>query len=577
MTVTLKKEWAVGAVLALWSAIVGAQIEPPAAPFFQASDENGVNFASGSPYFSLWDVSIGSGESTLSHTVNAGGAGMGTFRDSFTIGMYPEPHFVRPTQTTSYPGFRLEFGGAGEVFYVTSGDTTNGPFISLNRVGSTLVRNADGSATYTKSDGTKITFDISPPRVTYPDGRVWTMYAANGHKTSVTSNDGLQIKYNYTGTEMTSVVAINNAYEYCDPLADACSLTMAWPTATYTRTGTGQAIVLTITDALGRATRYTHDTAGRVERIKLPNSSSDNIIYTYCNNSCFVIGQEGSGTTFYDMVMHVQRDSLHWTYGFLPGHDFSFSQYTSTNPQGITTYASLVATFAPFTPFVSPILSVNGPRGGAGYDITDPTGRPTGVSFENGQSQTPTYDARGNVKTMRYNPRSGSGDPVRVVTADYDTTCTNPITCNRANFVIDPRGKRTDYQYDPVHGGVLKVTGPADANGIRPQTRYTYAQRYAWVKNSAGSYVHAATPIWVRTQAKYCRTSSALTNGGCSAANDEVVSTYDYGPDSGPNNLFLRGIAITADGTTLRTCYGRDPRGNMISETKPRAGLASCP
>lgn len=401
------------------------------------------------------------------------------------------------------------------------------------------------------------------------------MLTINGK--SVTRNDGLQIKYNYSGTTRISAVAINNAYEYCDPLADTCNLTMAWPTATYSRTGTEPGIVLTVTDALGRVTRYTHDATGRVERIKESSSPSDNIIYTYCNNSCFVVGTEGTGTTFFDMVMHVEKDGRHWQYSFLPGRDFSFSQYTSTSPQGLTTQASLVATFAPFTPFVSPILSVSGPKGGAGYDITDPTGRPTGVSFESGQGQTATYDARGNVTRMSYNARSGSGDASRIVTADYDVTCTNPIKCNKANFVVDPRGKRTDYQYDPVHGGVVSVTGPADANGVRPQTRYTYAQRYAWIKNSSGSHVRAASPIWVRTQEKYCRISSTVTGSGCEAAGDEVVTTYDYGPDSGPNNLFVRGIAITADGATLRTCYGRDPRGNMISETRPRAGLASCP
>jgi hypothetical protein len=38
----------------------------------------------------------------------------------------------------------------------------------------------------------------------------------------------------------------------------------------------------------------------------------------------------------------------------------------------------------------------------------------------------------------------------------------------------------------------------------------------------------------------------------------------------------LRGVAVTADGQTLRTCYGYDRDGNKISETKPRAGLAVC-
>jgi hypothetical protein len=39
----------------------------------------------------------------------------------------------------------------------------------------------------------------------------------------------------------------------------------------------------------------------------------------------------------------------------------------------------------------------------------------------------------------------------------------------------------------------------------------------------------------------------------------------------------LRGVAVTADSQTRRTCFGYDVNGNQISETKPRAGLTSCP
>jgi hypothetical protein len=75
-----------------------------------------------------------------------------------------------------------------------------------------------------------------------------------------------------------------------------------------------------------------------------------------------------------------------------------------------------------------------------------------------------------------------------------------------------------------------------------------------------------------------CRTT-ATVNGACAGgAADEVLTAYEYGPDTGAvgNNLMLRGVAVTADGQTLRTCYGYDRDGNKISETKPRAGLAVC-
>ena len=56
-----------------------------------------------------------------------------------------------------------------------------------------------------------------------------------------------------------------------------------------------------------------------------------------------------------------------------------------------------------------------------------------------------------------------------------------------------------------------------------------------------------------------------------------MTTTYDYGPTSGANNLFLRGMSVTADGVTHRTCYAYDIYGNRVGETFPRAGLSSCP
>ena len=97
------------------------------------------------------------------------------------------------------------------------------------------------------------------------------------------------------------------------------------------------------------------------------------------------------------------------------------------------------------------------------------------------------------------------------------------------------------------------------------------------------SYAHAGPPIWVQTATSMCRTSAATGNPAapCTTAGDEVRTTFEYGPDSGPNNLLLRGQAVTStDGgvtTTLRTCYAYDEDGRRISETQPNANLSSCP
>ena len=184
------------------------------------------------------------------------------------------------------------------------------------------------------------------------------------------------------------------------------------------------------------------------------------------------------------------------------------------------------------------------------------------------------YDGRDNVTETRAVAKPGSGLADIASTAAYPASCDNRKTCNKPTSVTDARGNSTDFTYDPTHGGVLTETAPAAPDGVRPQTRYTYQQRHAWVKDASGAFVRAADPVWVLVQTSVCTRGSA-SGSGC-ALGDEVRTTYDYGPDSGPNNLLPRGRVVDADRLNLRTCTAYDASGNQISETSPNAGLSSC-
>lgn len=220
-------------------------------------------------------------------------------------------------------------------------------------------------------------------------------------------------------------------------------------------------------------------------------------------------------------------------------------------------------------------------------DLDLDTHRPTQYTLPNGTRIETQRDDRNNITRIVRHVPPPALDPITVYRAQFPTDCMNPRTCNRPTSVTDANSNVTDYTYAPQHGGVLTETGPdvptVQANGtvvsIRPQKRFEYAQRTAWVSNGAGGYV-AETPIWLLVRERYCRTTAAQGSSCAGGAADEVVTDYDYGPNSGPNNLLLRGLAITAhDGTqiaTLRTCYGYDVNGNRISETQPNANLASC-
>ncbi len=188
-----------------------------------------------------------------------------------------------------------------------------------------------------------------------------------------------------------------------------------------------------------------------------------------------------------------------------------------------------------------------------------------------------SYDSRGNRTETRIKAKPGSGLADIVTTATYPATCTHQKTCNKPTSVTDAEGNTTTFTYDAAHGGVLTEQGPS-VGGVVPATKYYYVQREAWLKSGSG-YAKSGVPTWLLSETRACRTTSMnLANGTCAGGTADLVrTTYDYGPDSGPNNLWLRGTAAIADGQTLRTCFSYDDLGRRVSETQPKAGLTSCP
>ncbi len=200
--------------------------------------------------------------------------------------------------------------------------------------------------------------------------------------------------------------------------------------------------------------------------------------------------------------------------------------------------------------------------------MTDPAGGRTEYSYDGKRTR--------NVVETRRKAQSGSGLSDIVTSAVHD--CSSMVFCTKPQSTTDAKGQATNYEYSPNHGGILKATYPPDENGVRPQTRYAYAQKYGW-KKSGASFVRQSLPVWLLTSHEVCRTSQADANGNCAAGlGDKVVTTYQYeeGSASKGSNLSLIGVAVTADGQTLRTCFEYDEAGRRISETLPRADLATC-
>jgi hypothetical protein len=245
-----------------------------------------------------------------------------------------------------------------------------------------------------------------------------------------------------------------------------------------------------------------------------------------------------------------------------------------TDPMGLETYAN----------YINGVVStVATPAGLLTYKFNGLT--PQKLTYPEGNSVEYIRDNNFNLLSRIEHAKTGSQLQDKIVSQTFpdaavlptNALCTaaSPRLCDKPITRTDERGGVTDFTYDPAHGGVLTETGPA-INGVRPQTRYSYVQRYAWILNARGSYSHAAAPIWLLASKSICKTGPASGNG-CALAGDEVVTTYDYGPDYGPNNLLLRGVVDDSTGAALRTCYTYDDRGNKLTETKARAGLTSCP
>ena len=565
-------------------------------------DENSVDMVSGFALFSIDDLSIGGGPRPLVHTTKSQPSsflGASRFEDNWFGEIRPQINFTQHCPANTSSAVSVSAPGVSDVFCLVSGS-----HVSVRGVGGALSFSA-GVYTYIDRLGVVYRFDDALgrrlSRVRYPNGlQVDINYGSVGSMwrvISVVRNDGFQLHYDYvdansyqTYASVARVTALNGASEYCGPMQGTCALVQSWRSTTYSfAPQQGGAGVYVITDQAGRTSRFAHNSDGFIVEYRPPSSTGAEVItYDVCRKTapfnCFVwqpvvIGVTG-GVYITDgpgKVITATRAGQSWSYyyqGFTTGQPSTVNwEYSSTNPMGAHRAITALATSddgasAIIVAHLEDGRQVNyAPNPTANRVIAD-------IRAEGNRSEY-AYDTRGNVTQITHVSKVGSGLSSRVVRVGYDTVCANSVTCNQPNWVEDANGNRTDFTYDPVHGGVLTETGPA-VNGVRPQVRHGYVQRYAWYLNAQGVQTRAATPIWVLERTSSCSTG-APSGTGCAVAGDDVVTTYDYGPDSGPNNLFLRGQAVAADGQSLRTCYSYNRFGDRISETAPRAGLSACP
>lgn len=408
-------------------------------------------------------------------------------------------------------------------------DTCTGAYERQDGLG-TLTRSGN-IWTYTGPDGTVATYDYAQrtsmgaafsanqgaiTSITRPNGEILTFTS-----TSVSNNFGYQLHFEYNSDGSYTVTALNNAVDAC-PLTAACTYSTTWPSLTFSAVGNEQRV----TDALGYTTRLIFDSSlqpNLIGVVRPTTGAGSSITYTqgisHPNPGYRVLSaSDGVGT---------------WTYVYEPWVCASSTDINPTCDRPTDDYELKTTVTAPATVAGQPGAQTiyhftwRYPAFSFGevthsFDgVTDASGTRWWVYMDGGGLASVTYPEGNHVGYGRdyftgvptgagWTPKTGSG-LATVSTLKTYPACTgsNPILCRRPTSMTDVRGGVTDYTYDAA-GNLLTETGPAPTPGAaRPQTRYTWEQRYAWYKqNGAATISQAASPVWVLVKTSQCVTGA---------------------------------------------------------------------
>lgn len=527
-------------------------------------DVNGVDLSRGDYLMQLTEGSIGSGRGRLS-----------LVREYGYISGYNGHHWdsIQIYETGSSRG--VSFGQQrNETFTGTNSSLGNGATLTLSGV----------NYIHQASDGTVTTFRRRDPNCTPgPSGFcIWI-------PTSITSPDGGSVNLNWSEylicddvpidegqtcvVDSVRLADVSNSYGYsivftyaADGATGLSAPSPSWfqrtqadfyngypsasssATVTYSYPSTN---VTDVTDMGGLTWRITGGSL--VTGIRRPGASSDTT----------TISRSG-------YVTSVTRDGVTTNY--------SYSVSGSTGTMVVTDALSNATTITSNLTFGRP-TSVVDPLSRTTSYAYDSSGRLTRVTQPEGNYVEYTYDGRGNVTQTDFVPKSGSGLSTITTSASFDSSCSNPITCNSPNSITDARGNTTSFTYDSTHGGMLTATSPA-VGGVSPQTRYAYTLTNgeyqltgisACASGSASSCV--GTSDESRTVIGYDSNGNAISveqRDGTGALSATTTATYsalgDVDTVDGP-------LSGSADTTRMRYNAGRQVIGVISADPDGGGGL----
>jgi RHS repeat-associated protein len=558
---------------------------------FRNNDENGVDLTTGTYNFEMVEGDIGQGESRIALMRYWGQAG---YRDNWSGDL-------RKTSPGGVETVTITLGKISEVF-----TKQGGVWVATKANGATLtettpnidfvLRTADGTAiaykaanllaqgflaqsypvvmggtlcgstnsvvcalpvSITAPSNEKLTLKWHVPAVcTWPpneprtiDNQTCTLVY---RLTDVRSSAGYAMKLTYQGNSTGNNTGVPTAWylragakfidlsqSYCDPAAFDCTAPAGAPTVTYSNPAGG---VTNITRETGSTYVLTQAAGGgKLTGIRRPGSATDTTTVNWDAN-----GRVGS----------VTEDGETKTYGWTLGGSTTVNTSTTAGETASATS----------TPGAAQPISVTNATANTTTYLYDINRRRTRETRPEGDYTNWTYDARGNVIEERHVAKPGSGLADIVSTASFDASCASPAKCNKPNYMIDAKGNRTDFTYDPTHGGVTRVQMPAaTAGGPRPEVNYVYSTLYAQVRNASGVLVNVADPQYRVTQITSCATAAT-----CPGSANETRVTFAYAT---PNLLPTSVTAAAGNGSvSATTAFTYDGADNVKTIDGPLPG-----
>ena len=375
----------------------------------------------------------------------------------------------------------------------------------------TTVTSDGGAIIFNDRDGTVYRFDglqdsvgqgQNISTITSPDGTVLSFaYVSNKLKT-VTSNRGYALVFDYANGSVSTACGYNLSSTVVSTGSSCAGAVVK------TSYGYNNGNLVSAADANGQTTQYQYTSYPNIGPAFLtcitdPGEAGCKVANTWTYRNDLNIGI---------VTQQVTADNSTWKFDCSCGANAK-SDPDETQPVEWTSVAEPNGA-GTYTEFTAGVLSKHVdeneyPKKDQLPYLLSYFGRlPISMTYPEGNEIVWNYN--GNYaptsRTLKAKPNSGLPD-LTVDAKTYPTsTSANPATRDRPVTVNDANGNETDNSYTSFGAVDWTMQPPPTTGAARSLKLYTYAQKYAYVLNSAGSLVPSSAPIWLPLTETQCQT-----------------------------------------------------------------------